>query len=267
MIKIFLIFLLSASSVMAKDNSSYWIYNLDTSQVIGGASTSQQRPIASITKLMTALLIVESKLPLDTEIKYHGWIWQKKNVSRRELLESLLIRSDNAAAESLAISWAGGRKEFIDQMNRRASTLRMSQTQFDDPSGLSAKNISTAEDVAKLISAASKHEIIKKLSVSKYVSIEKNIKQKINKIEIPNTNQGLLFEFDNIVLSKTGFTRKAGWCLALMVEKSNQQYIIVILGEPSPQSRADKARHLINNYVKIQEKDDYSEDRFYLFNF
>ena len=99
------------------------------------------------------------------------------------------------------------------------------------------------------------------------VLVEHTIKQRINQIQIPNTNQGLLFEFDNILLSKTGFTRKAGWCLALMVEKSGQDYVIAILGEPTPQSRADKARHLINNYVKIQEKDDINENRFYLFNF
>ncbi len=235
--------------------------------MVGGYATDQKRPIASITKLMTALLVVESKQPLDTKITYQGWIWQKKTVSRQELLESLLIRSDNAASESLASAWAGGRKEFLIQMNRKAKELGMANTFFDDPSGLSAKNISTAEDVAKLINAAAKHEIIKRISISKYVLVERDIKQKINQIEIPNTNQGLLFEFDSIILSKTGFTRKAGWCLALMVEKNSQKYTVVILGEHTPQSRADKARHLINNYVKIQEKDGYSEDWFYLFNF
>lgn len=267
MLKFFLIILVSLNTVWAKDSGSFWIYNQNTQEVVGGKSTQLQRPIASITKLMTALLVVESVQPLDTEIKYQGWIWQKKSVSRRELLESLLIRSDNAASESLAAAWAGGRQEFINSMNRRAKTLGMNNTNFDDPSGLSAKNISTAEDVAKLILAASKHEIIRKISVTKFVAVEREAKQKINRIEIPNTNQGLLFEFDNIILSKTGFTSKAGWCLALMVEKSKQNYIIVILGEPSPQSRADKARHLINNYVKILERDDLNENRFYLFNF
>jgi D-alanyl-D-alanine endopeptidase (penicillin-binding protein 7) len=267
MLKFFLIFFIFTNISWAKDQGTFWIYNSTQNQIIGSSLSTQQKPIASITKLMTALLVVESKQPLDTKISYQGWIWQKKSVSRHELLESLLIRSDNAAAESLAASWAGGRKEFIIQMNRKAKELGMTNTRFDDPSGLSSKNISTAEDISKLILASARHEIIKKVSVSKYVLVERDIKQRINQIEIPNTNQGLLFEFDSIILSKTGFTNKAGWCLALMVEKSNQNYIIVILGEPSPQSRADKARHLINNYVKIQEKDDYSEDRFYLFNF
>lgn len=267
MLKFFILLLFSLNTAYSQDYGSYWIYNQDTKIAIGGKSTQQQRPIASITKLMTALLVVESVQPLDTEIKYQGWIWQKKSVSRRELLESLLIRSDNAAAESLAAGWAGGRKEFIEQMNRRARSLGMNNTKFDDPSGLSAKNISNVEDVAKLIGAASRHEIIRKISISKYIQVERDTKQKINRIEIPNTNQGLLFEFDNIILSKTGFTNKAGWCLALMVEKSNQNYIIVILGEPNPQSRADKARHLINNYVNIQEKDYINENWFHLFNF
>lgn len=265
MLKFLLISFLFINTAWAQ--TSFLIYNQDSKIVIGGQEINKSRPIASITKLMTALIIVESKLPLDTEIKYQGWIWQKKTVSRKDLLESLLIRSDNAASESLAASWGGGRAEFIQEMNRMAAKLGMNRTRFDDPSGLSAKNVSTAEDLVKLIIAANRHDIIKKASISKYVLVEHTIKQRINQIQIPNTNQGLLFEFDNILLSKTGFTRKAGWCLALMVEKSGQDYVIVILGEPTPQSRADKARHLINNYVKIQEKDDINENRFYLFNF
>lgn len=265
MLKFLLVCFLFINTAWAQ--TSFLIYNQDSKIVVGGHEIKRSRPIASITKLMTALVIVESKLPLDTEIKYQGWIWQKKTVSRKDLIESLLIRSDNAASESLAVSWAGGRSQFINEMNRHAAKLGMTNTRFDDPSGLSPKNVSTAEDLIKLIEAASKHDIIKKISVSKYVLVEHSIKQKINQIQIPNTNQGLLFEFDNILLSKTGFTRKAGWCLALMVEKSGTEYAIVILGEPTPQSRADKARHLINNYVKIQEKDSINENWFYVFDF
>lgn len=263
--KLLLIFFIVTNTAWAQ--SSFLIYDQDSNTVIKGQDTNKQRPIASITKLMTALIIVESKLPLDTEIKYRGWIWAKKSVTRKELLESLLVRSDNSAADSLAESWAGGRQEFIAEMNRKAIKLGMSNTRFDDPSGLSSKNVSTAEDLIKLVVATGKHDLIKRASVSKYILVERQTKQKINQIQIPNTNQGLLFEFDNILMSKTGFTRRAGWCLALMVEKSERDYIIIILGEPTPKSRADTARHLINNYVNIQEKDYNNENRFYLFNF
>ena len=189
MLKFLLISFLFINTAWAQ--TSFLIYNQDSKIVIGGQEINKSRPIASITKLMTALIIVESKLPLDTEIKYQGWIWQKKTVSRKDLLESLLIRSDNAASESLAASWGGGRAEFIQEMNRMASKLGMNRTRFDDPSGLSAKNVSTAEDLVKLIIAANRHDIIKKASISKYVLVEHTIKQRINQIQIPNTNQGL----------------------------------------------------------------------------
>lgn len=241
-----LVFLLIWSPIGSAHSSL--VIDTTNDQIIYQEDVTLQRPIASLTKLMTALIIVESDLDLDQKVKYRGGIFRAKSVSRLELLESLLIRSDNAAAEALARSWPGGRSEFISRMNLRAEQLNMKYTTYFDPSGLDDKNVSTASDLSRLIFVCSHYPLISNISSTKYLTVERKYRKKIKKISVGNTNK-LLFEFDNIVLSKTGTTTAAGRCLALIVEKNNRQYVIVILGEKSPKDRENKARDLIFNYV------------------
>jgi D-alanyl-D-alanine endopeptidase (penicillin-binding protein 7) len=262
--KVFAILLLFNSSALAQ-SSSYYVFDQTDNNIIVGEFVAERRPVASLTKLMTALLIVESNISLTEEVKYRGGIFQTKMVKRGELLESLLIRSDNAAAEALAASWYSGREGFIKDMNVRAKQLGMSNTVYADPSGLDRHNVSTAIDQSVLISTAAQYPIIAITSSSKYITIERKAKKKINYVSIGNTNKNLLFEFDNIILSKTGWTTPAGRCLALMVEKDQHKFVNVILGEKTLADRENRARQLINNYVTIKERD--LDDRFHLFNF
>ena len=263
--KVFAILLLFSSSALAQ-SSSYYVFDQTDNNIIVGEFVAEKRPVASLTKLMTALLIVESSISLEEKVKYHGGIFQTKMVRRGELLESLLIRSDNAAAEALAASWYRGREGFIKDMNVRAKQLGMGSTVYADPSGLDRHNVSTAIDQSILISAAAQYPIIAATSSSKYITIERKTKKKINYVSIGNTNKNLLFEFDNIILSKTGFTNPAGRCLALMVEKDQHKFVIVILGEKTTTDRENRARQLINNYVTIKEKN-LDENPFHLFDF
>jgi D-alanyl-D-alanine endopeptidase (penicillin-binding protein 7) len=265
MIKFFIVFFLSISSVFA-NVPSYYVYNQTEKEIVVGEYAGIQRPIASLTKLMTALVIVNSGLDLQEQVIYRGGIFRSKHVSRKDLLDSLLIKSDNAAAEALANSWPGGRSMFIDEMNNRARLLKMNNTSYSDPSGLDKRNISTAFDLSKLVEEASKYNLITTSSSSKYLTIENKNKKKISYVSVGNTNKNLLFEFDNIILSKTGYTNPAGRCLALLVEKSENKFIIIILGEKTVIDREKRARQLINNYVTIKEKD-LNENRFYLLNF
>jgi serine-type D-Ala-D-Ala endopeptidase (penicillin-binding protein 7) len=269
MIKKFILLLLFFHcTAFAKQDHSHWIYNLTTDDVITGVYMNEQRPIASLTKLMTALLVMESKQSLDEKISYRGGIFQSKLVSRQDLLESLLIRSDNAAADALAKAWPGGRNNFVEKMNSKAKELKLTQTKFVDPSGLGKGNVSTAAEFSIIVIEAAKYDLIKNVSSSRFLVIERKINKKIKQVQIPNTNKELLFDFDNIVLSKTGFTNPAGRCLALMVEKQKQKYVIVILGEKTPQSRTERARHLINNYAIINENEGIvNENRIHMFNF
>lgn len=266
MINKILTVLLFVTSTAFAQNSSYYVFDQTDSTIVVGEFVSQQRPVASLTKLMTALLVVESNIDLAQEVKYHGGIFQTRMVKRSELLESLLIRSDNAAAEALAASWYSGRQGFIKDMNVRAKQLGMGNTVYADPSGLDKHNVSTALDQATLISAVAKYPVIAETSSSKYITIERKTKKKINYVSIGNTNKNLLFEFDNIILSKTGFTNPAGRCLALIVEKDKHKFVIVILGEKTIIDRENRARQLINNYVTIKEKN-LDENPFHLFDF
>ena len=245
------IFLLTISSICLAHSNI--VYNVTDDIIVEEENRSVVRPMASLTKLMTALLIVESDLDLDEKVRYRGGIFGSKKVSRQELLDSLLIRSDNQAANALAESWPGGRKVFVEAMNARARELSMLQTKYADPSGLDNHNVSSAEDLTKIIIAASQYRLISNISTTKFLIVERKYKKKIKQVQIGNTNKNLLFDFDEIILSKTGTTSAAGRCLALMVEKNGKQYAIVILGEPNLKTREEKARNLIINNVIISE--------------
>ena len=264
--KTLLALLLLAASSFSWAHTSI-VYNLTDDKVEYNEEMDRERSMASLTKLMTALLIVDSPLDLDETVKYRGGVFATRKVSRMELLESLLIRSDNAAAEALARSWPGGRDAFIQEMNARARQLNMLNTTYRDPSGLDNRNASTARDLVKIIAACGKHPLIRHVSSTKYLTLERKYKKRIKIVEISNTNK-LLFEFDEIILSKTGTTTAAGRCLALMVDKGGKQYAIVILGEKTIRDREQKARQLIFNYATMDEiVKDSNENRFHSFNF
>ena len=235
--------------VMSKAHAngpSHLVLDTANDNIISSKNESVVRPIASITKLMTALIVVEFKLDMDEYVDYRGGIWRGRKAKRSELLESLLIKSDNQAAEALANSIPGGRSVFIDMMNSRARSLGMKDTSFEDPSGLGRNNISTANDLAILINKAYEHPNIANTSSSKFFKVEIANKKKITYMTVGNTNSQLLSLFDNISLSKTGYTNPAGRCLALMVERNNRKYAIIILGEKTSGDRFYRARNLIH---------------------
>jgi D-alanyl-D-alanine endopeptidase (penicillin-binding protein 7) len=124
---------------------------------------------------------------------------------------------------------------------------------FADASGLDNRNVSTVLDLSKLVLAVSEYRLLSNISTTKSLLVERKSKKKIKQVEIGNTNRRLLFDFDEIIVSKTGTTSAAGRCLALLVEKNNKQYAIIILGENNLKAREEKARHLIFNYAIIKE--------------
>jgi len=246
--KKFLCLISSALVVSAAhaDNPSHLVIDLTTKSIISSLGENNVRPIASITKLMTALVIVESNLDMNELVSYQGGIFRNKKVKRSELLESLLIKSDNAAAEALAVSFIGGRQAFINTMNNRAKTLGMNNTFFEDPSGLGKNNISTAIDLSILIDKSYEYSRISETSSSKFFKVENVNKRKVTYVTVENTNSRLLNVFDNIVLSKTGFTSPAGRCLGIVVEKNKTKYAIIILGEKNSNDRFNRAQSLIS---------------------
>jgi len=218
------------------------------------------RSIASITKLMTAMVSLDYSGDMDKELMLNRRVKSNlptKKYSRRELFEAMLIRSDNAAAETIASDYPGGRDNFIRSMNKKALDLGMNSTNFGDPTGLSINNKSTANEVVDMVIASSNYPLIREVSVKKLTQIETKHKKKIRKIVLNNTNRLVLFEFDNVVVSKTGFTNPAGFCVALMVEQSDKKkpetskhrHVIVILGTKNTKERVDKVKEIMYNNI------------------
>ena len=170
-----------------------------------------------------------------------------------QLISLLVAESDNGAAETIAEDYPGGRKAFIKSMNDTAKKIGMLNTHFDDPTGLSSKNTSTANEVTTMASYAANYLIIREISIQKQIEIEAKVKKKVRKIILNNTNKPILFEFDTIVVSKTGFTNSAGWCNALIVEKDNKRYAVIVLGAQNKQERKKTVENIMYNHINDNE--------------
>lgn len=210
------------------------------------------RPFASITKLMTAMIVIDQ-----------DWNWGRRlrlsrlagsrlppgTYTRHELLNALLIKSDNAAAETFAADYPGGRSAFVQAMNQRAWQLGMYSTQFQDPSGLSSGNISNAGDLGTMIQAAGEYSIIRDISTQPHVVVETQGRKRTRMMELNNTNGRALDMIDNVRVSKTGFTNPAGFCMALQVQQQGDVYLVVVLGAKNSAKRLDLVKNLLYNHT------------------
>jgi serine-type D-Ala-D-Ala endopeptidase (penicillin-binding protein 7) len=238
--KILIALLLVVNTAWARNEPSLLLFNTTTGHTLISQNIQEQRPLASITKLMTALVALDTGYALERPVPLNRrWstVLPARSYTRGELMTTMLVRSDNSASETLAGDYPGGRDEFIREMNDRARRLGMLNTQFEDASGLSANNISTANDIAILVKEALKQDYLRKTTVIKHTEIEVPGKKRPIKIQINNTNSPLLGAHDSAVLSKTGLTSKAGWCVAMAFEQEGQQYIVVVLGAKNKQER------------------------------
>ena len=196
------------------------------------------RPIASLTKLMTALVILESDAALDEAIAIteedrdrlkgsHSRIPFGTVLTRAELLRAALGASDNRAASALARHYPGGRAQFIAAMNAKAQALDMTGTRFADASGLAAGNVSTARDLLKLLEAARSQPLIHRFTTSGEFQVTDLARSRV--IEFVNTNRLVRQERWEIALSKTGYTADAGNCLVMRVTVAGRPLSIVLL--------------------------------------
>lgn len=229
--KYFLFFLLLISNTGWC--ASQYVVNLSKDEVVLDSGSEIVRPIASVTKLMTALVILDSGYDLAEKVPYKGFF--RKQMSRNDLLSLMLVKSDNQAAEALARSLPGGRHMFISEMNIKALSLGMINTHYDDPSGLSAANTSTARDLATLLNYSYDYfkmrDITSTVSYNMPVEVKRKRKVVERYVTINNTNRNLLSEYGEIRISKTGTTNAAGKCLAMLINHNGDKYAVVILGE------------------------------------
>jgi len=244
----FLFLLLFCGTAWSKAQPSVLLHNTETGHTLVQQNLDQVRPIASITKLMTAMVALDHSEDLDRVLTSSKKVWgilPRGRWTRGELLHAMLVRSDNNAAETLAEDYPGGRSAFIEAMNAKAQAIGMPYANFADASGLDNRNTTTVIGIKNLLLASDGYPLIKEISVKRSTAFQWSIKNKIRKIELLNTNQQLLFEFDNIVLTKTGLTSLAGWCLGMVVEKNNQKYIVIVLGAKSKLDRYKQIKSLM----------------------
>jgi D-alanyl-D-alanine endopeptidase (penicillin-binding protein 7) len=216
---------LTAEAYLVADN---------TGRIIVGTNVDETRSIASITKLMTAIVVLDSGQSLNEVIpkKLHN-----KNLTRQTLLELAIVKSDNEAAKMLCDYYKGGYNACIEAMNAKAQTLGMTNTKFVDPTGRYHENVSTAKDLVKLVLEASHYKLIN--YASNMISVKWEIAKK-HVIEFTNTNT-LVGKGYNFVVSKTGFIRKAGGCIVMMVDTSYGPRTVVLLGSKNMQTRIPEA--------------------------
>jgi D-alanyl-D-alanine endopeptidase (penicillin-binding protein 7) len=229
------------------------IYNPETGQVLWEEKAFDQRSIASITKVMTAICMVEDNPDLteefmvdraDTRGASVTYLRAYERVSVNNLLHLTLIASDNAAARMLARVSPRGAAGFVARMNEKAAELGLKDTRYVDPSGLLAANVSSAYDMARLISYAADDPLISGIMRTEKYSFRTSRRP----ISIHSTNQLLRTANVDVRGGKTGFISRSGYCLAslLRLPELNQTVAVVVLGARSNAGRFWETRHLLN---------------------
>jgi D-alanyl-D-alanine endopeptidase (penicillin-binding protein 7) len=232
------------------------VTNITDNTITRSQNIDQVRALASMTKLMTAMVALDYDRDMNRKLvlsKNAGSKMPRREYTRGELFHMLLIKSDNAAAETLAADYPGGRQRFIHHMNSRALMLDMYSTSFDDPSGLSKYNVSTASDVTQMVIESSNYPEIREISIKKVATILTQVKQRNRVLVLHNTNTAILSQVNGVQISKTGYTNPAGFCVAIMVHKTegDRDYheVIVVMGARNSSHRVDTVKRVVYNGV------------------
>jgi len=210
-----------------------WLVADGDGNVIESVNADQTRSIASITKLMTAMVILDANQDLDENIK---------GSTRLELLQLMLIKSDNHAAEVLCENYPNGRSSCISAMNWKAYGLGLHNTHYADPSGLSIMNVSTAQELVKIVIASSKYPEI----VTASNTAHGKIKKKKHYFSFNNTNP--LVATKDFIVTKTGYIRASGGCIVMMLNTNIGQRIVVVLGSKNTYTRIPEADFIAQKY-------------------
>jgi D-alanyl-D-alanine endopeptidase (penicillin-binding protein 7) len=208
-------------------------------------------PIASITKLMTAMVILDAGLNLEQRVVIsdedydivkgtHSRLRPGSVLTRDELLLIALMSSENRAAASLARTYPGGTAVFVAAMNAKAQALGMTDTRFVDPTGLSSSNVSSAQDLARLVAAAHEYPLIRQYSTTESASVQALGRR----LDYRNTNGLVRSAQWDIALQKTGYISEAGRCLVMRVKMASREVIVVLLDSWGKFSRIGDANRI-----------------------
>jgi D-alanyl-D-alanine endopeptidase (penicillin-binding protein 7) len=227
------------------------IVDRQTHEVLFEKNAHAALPIASITKLMTSLVVLEAQMPLDETIvieqsdvnaypgRTRSRVTQGAKMTREQAMLLSLMSSENRASQALGRNFPGGIPAFVDAMNAKAKLLGMSQSKFADPTGLSSENVSSPEDLTRLVEAAYQHKVIREFSTRPDYSIMIGKREQ----KFVNTNRLVRASDMDIGLQKTGYISAAGRCLVMQAKVVGRDVVMVFLDSVGTQSRfADAVR-------------------------
>jgi D-alanyl-D-alanine endopeptidase (penicillin-binding protein 7) len=230
-------FELTADGLLSVKSAAALVVDFNDGQTIYGKNTQGVTPIASITKLMTSMVVLDANPPLDETIYVdtadldfvkhtYSRLAVGTGLPRRDMLRLALMSSENRAAASLSRSYPGGREAFIAAMNRKAVELGMWNTHFIDSTGLSSENVSTAEDLVKMVKAAYQYPLIREFTTTSAHEVETVAGRNL---QFRNSNGLVKNPAWEIGLSKTGYITEAGRCLVMQAKIGARHVVIVLL--------------------------------------
>lgn len=242
---------------LALKSSVAFVLDQDTNEVLFAKNSQAVLPIASLTKLMTALIVVEAHQPLDevlsvteedvdTEKNSSSRLAVGTKLTREEMLHLALMASENRAAHALGRHYPGGLPAFVQAMNKKAQELGMTSTRYVEPTGLSSNNQSSAPDLAALVKTAYNYPLLREFSTSQEYQVAVGSRQ----VQFHNTNGLVRNHSWEIGLQKTGYISEAGRCLVMQARMAGRKLIMVFLDSAGKYSRladAERVRHWIES--------------------
>ena len=254
----------SAPDALALKSSVALVVDQDTKEVLLSKNDQAVLPIASITKLMTGLLITEANLPMDepltitqadvdTEKGSSSRLAVGTELTRGQMLHLALMSSENRAAHALGRTYPGGLANFVTLMNARAKSLGMADTSYVEPTGLSSHNQSSARDLATLVNFASGNPTLRELSTSTGYQVAVGHRT----LQYNNTNRLVKNPSWEIGLQKTGYITEAGQCLVMQAKIAGRKLIMVFLDSAGKLSRiadAERVRHWVETNPALNHK-------------
>ncbi|TNI28547.1 D-alanyl-D-alanine endopeptidase [Aeromonas veronii] len=233
------------------NSAAFVVANHRTGEVISEHNGNRVMPIASLTKLMTALVVLDANLRLNETLTVTNADIDRikgtgsrlaigSKLSRAEMLHIALMSSENRAASALARHYPGGQRAFVEAMNAKARMLGMWNTRYADSTGLNPRNVSTAQDLAKLAAAAASYPLIRQYSTDEQSYVRTNKRQ----LHYLNSNRLIREGQWEFTLSKTGYIREAGRCLVLGTKVNREPVIMVLLNAETTNDRVADAKRI-----------------------
>ena len=243
----------NGTGLLTVSSSAAMVFDEQDEKLLYAKNSTVTAPIASITKLMTAMVVLDARLPMEEKIVIdYSDVDTLRNsssrlavgteLSRGELLRLALMSSENRAAAALARAYPGSTPAFVAAMNAKAAALGMKHSRFVDSTGLHSENVSTAEELVKMVKASYTYGVIREYTTT--ASHDVDIPGRRHSVEFRNTNALVRNKQWDIGLSKTGFINEAGRCLVMQVQIASRSVIIVLLDSFGKYTRISDANRI-----------------------